>query len=320
MADDDSLGSRIGTHRLKVWVFLRADRGVLTLLILSSFFVGLVAISIGGPAPMRTVIIDADALWWVFSPMITAIITAVSLVVTVNQLVLSQELGALGDQWDRMEEAMAFRTNVEPWLSDQVAPVDPATFITSILTAIEEAAGELQNQQAAVEEFTTEIIEDARETSNQLDDAAFGTFDVVSAALDFNYGAKINEARRLARQHEGSPAQRHLEDIDTLLTYYGPTREHIKTLYFQWELVNLSRMMLVTAFPALLAALGMLLVVDGESIEIVVAGIDGLAILVAAAVAISLTPFFVLCAYVLRIATVAKRTLAIGPFVLRDDD
>ena len=321
MADEGSLGARIDTHRFKVWLFLRVDRSMLTTVIGVGFFVGLVVISMVGPAAMRGVILDADALWWVFSPMITGIITAVSLVVTVNQLVLSQELGALSDQREGMDGAMDFRADVEPWLSDHVAPTDPAAFIASLLEAIEEKAAPLQGCADEIDEFAEDVIEDARTSSRRLEDAEFGTFDVVSAALEFNYGSKINEARGLASRHEDQPdTARRLEELSTLLSFYGPTREHIKTLYFQWELVNLSRAMLGTAFPALLAALAMLLVVDGGSMAFTLAGIDALAILVAAAVAISLAPFFVLCAYVLRIATVAKRTLAIGPFVLRSDD
>jgi hypothetical protein len=41
---------------------------------------------------------------------------------------------------------------------------------------------------------------------------------------------------------------------------------------------------------------------------------------VSAATALSLAPFALLGAYVLRIVTVTKRTLAIGPFVLRETD
>jgi hypothetical protein len=47
-------------------------------------------------------------------------------------------------------------------------------------------------------------------------------------------------------------------------------------------------------------------------------GVDDLVLLVSAATAIALSPFAILLSYVLRIVTVAKRTLAIGPFVLQD--
>ena len=40
--------------------------------------------------------------------------------------------------------------------------------------------------------------------------------------------------------------------------------------------------------------------------------------IVSAAITIALAPFLVLLSYVLRIASVTKRTLAIGPFTIRD--
>jgi hypothetical protein len=45
--------------------------------------------------------------------------------------------------------------------------------------------------------------------------------------------------------------------------------------------------------------------------------VDNLVWVTSAAVAVALLPFVLLLSYVLRIATVAKRTLAMGPFVLR---
>ena len=36
--------------------------------------------------------------------------------------------------------------------------------------------------------------------------------------------------------------------------------------------------------------------------------------------AISVAPFAVLLAYILRVATITRRTLAIGPFILRDSE
>jgi hypothetical protein len=43
-------------------------------------------------------------------------------------------------------------------------------------------------------------------------------------------------------------------------------------------------------------------------------------LVVSVAIGFAVLPFAVLLSYVLRIATVAKRTLSIGPFVLRTTD
>ena len=142
------------------------------------------------------------------------------------------------------------------------------------------------------------------------------------AALNFNYSWKLYEARRLAREHEavlGGEARQAVDDLIEVLEFFGPAREHFKTLYFQWELINLSRAMLYAAVPALVVTASMILYVDGAATVVgSTAGVDNLVWVVAGASAVALVPFLVLVSYVLRIATVAKRTLAIGPFVLRE--
>jgi len=49
-------------------------------------------------------------------------------------------------------------------------------------------------------------------------------------------------------------------------------------------------------------------------------GIEWVVVLVAATTTVAVVPFVILLAYVMRIATVTKHTLSIGPFILRDTD
>jgi hypothetical protein len=50
------------------------------------------------------------------------------------------------------------------------------------------------------------------------------------------------------------------------------------------------------------------------------AGVSNAMVAIAAASTVAVFPFAILLSYVARIATVAKRTLSIGPFVLRETD
>jgi hypothetical protein len=73
--------------------------------------------------------------------------------------------------------------------------------------------------------------------------------------------------------------------------------------------------------PALVVSIGGVLYLDNPAtITGTFVGIDALIWVVVVATTISLVPFMVLFSYVLRIATVAKRTLSIGPFILRPTD
>lgn len=322
----DTMRDRVGENRYKMWVLMRVDRRILAAAIAFIVFWVMIGLGVIGPAPMRRVVETSDGMWWVFSPMISGIITAVALVVSVNQLVLSQELGALGDQRERMEGSKKFRADVEKWLDPDIGPPDPASFMAAILNSMRSQANNLDgtsHDDTDVSLFTNELRDNARTVGKTLETAQFGTFDVIFATLNFNYSWKIYSARRLITERKASLREDSiavLEDIVTLLEFFGIAREHVKTLYFQWELVNLSRAMLYASIPAIIVAMGMLLFVDPTGVGGATFGIDNLAWLVSLASTAVLAPFYILVSYILRIATVAKRTLAIGPFVLRETD
>jgi len=73
------------------------------------------------------------------------------------------------------------------------------------------------------------------------------------------------------------------------------------------------------AVPALVVTLGGLLTLGNlGTVPGATLGVPNVTWVIVAATTVGVTPFVVLLVYVVRIATVAKRTLAIGPFVLRD--
>jgi hypothetical protein len=297
-----------------------------------SIFAVIVLASFLGVAPMRQVIRQQTALWWVFSPLIGAVITGVTLVVTFTQLVLSQELGPLGDQRDRMEGATKFRDDVESWLGVSPTPPDPSSFLEALVGGVDDYAKALRSAadgcedreaREQVNEFVESLTEHTTLVGEGLENATFGEFDVLYSALDFNYSWKIYETERLRDTHADAfdeETNEAIDDLVTVLEFFGPAREHFKTLYFQWELVNLSQVMLYAALPAVTVTFLIQLYVSPSSFPGTYLGVDGLVWIVASGVTITLVPFFLLTAYIFRIATVAKRTLAIGPFILRDTD
>ena len=146
---------------------------------------------------------------------------------------------------------------------------------------------------------------------------------MLDAALEFNYSRKIHDGRRLRAERDDLPD----EAVDALtgvldgLGFYAPAREHVKTLYFQWVLMNLSRVILYAAVPALIVSVAMILYADDPAVVTgSTLGVDHLVWLVAAAITVALTPFVIRLSYILRVVTIAKRTLAIGPLTLRRTD
>ena len=110
---------------------------------------------------------------------------------------------------------------------------------------------------------------------------------------------------------------RKLVDLIDILGFYGPAREHIKTLCFQWQLVDLSRGVLYPSIPALAVTSGLAMFLAPTSFPGTFLGISNLIWIVSAGMAIGALPFLFLTAFILRLVTITKRTLAIGPFILR---
>lgn len=327
----NTMRERSGENRLKIWLLLRMNRLLVTGTLALAFFVAFMIWSVGIAPSVQAEIRDAETIETLFSTMIGVIVTGTTLVVTINQLVLAQETGPLGDQRKRMADAMDFRTYAGD-LFGGVVPAEPSTFLLKLVEETERRAEELERLAAEgdndefasqVAEFVDSLQGNAREVENQLEDAQFGTFDVLFASLNFNYSWKIFQIERLTQEFDSSltnDQRTALDGLMTSLSMFGPGREHIKTLYFQWELINLSQYILYAATPAILISGGMLTFVDIETFSGTFLSIPTVTWVVGIAFTITLIPFFLFTAYILRIATLAKRTLAIGPLILRESD
>ena len=333
---DETMSGRGGSSRRKQRLLVETNRWLLAGAIVAVFFLGTLAAA--AVLPTRTVVRAGDPVETLFQALVTATITGVTLVVSINSLVLSQELGALGDQHDRMEASMSFRREVESELEIDVAAASPAAFLGDLIAAAGERGAALADAVAAAENagvdtgsaggYAAALQEHASAVGDDLSGRQFGTFGVLSAALDFNYSRKIHEARALRVElgdeaNAGAETQAVVERLDgilAVLTLFGSAREHVKTLYFQWELVDLSRAILYAAVPAIVVATNVLLFYGALSqFTGTTVGVAHYVWLVAAATSVALVPFAVLLSFVLRIGSVAKRTLSIGPFVLRTE-
>lgn len=325
----NTMRERSGESRFKIWLLLRTNRVLLTGILALTFFVAFVGCSVGLAPSLQAELRDTDTIETLFSAMIGAVITGTTVVVAINQLVLSQETGPLGEQRERMADTMDFRTYASD-LFGGVVPPDPSAFLLKLVEgterraeALDRLAAEGDNEEFAsqVTAFVDSLHGNAEKVEDQLEGTQFGTFDVLFAALNFNYSWKIFQVERLTQEFDSSLTNNQrtaLDDLRTALSMFGPGREHIKTLYFQWELINLSQFILYTAIPAVLVSGVMLTFVGAETFGGTVLTIPTITWVVGVAFTITLLPFFLFTAYILRIATLAKRTLAIGPLILRE--
>ncbi|MFB6163552.1 MAG: hypothetical protein ABEJ31_00155 [Haloarculaceae archaeon] len=327
----NTMRERAGESRVKIWLLLEANRFVITAVLALSVFVAFVAVSVLLDPSLRSQLSSKDPIETLFSAMIGVVVTGTTLVVTINQLVLSQETGPLGDQRQRMSDAMDFRTYATE-LFESAPPAQPAAFLRELVAESETRADalarlvdedddpELGRQVAA---FVDSLRGNAETVEDQLQAVQFGTFDVLSAALDYNYSWKLRQIERMTDEFADSidaDQRAAFDDLQDVLAMFGPAREHVKTLYFQWALVDLSQYILYLAVPALIIAGCMLAFVSQSTVPGSTLGVDNLTWVVAAAFTMTVLPFLLFTSYVLRIATAAKRTLAMGPLILRDQN
>ncbi|WP_254831854.1 hypothetical protein [Haloglomus salinum] len=329
---EETIAERAGRDTRLSYLLVEADRRLVTAGLLAGVLGSLllvVAIVPGAEAAVRS----SDPIETLFQALVGATVTGVTLVLTLNQLVLSQELGAAGDQRERMDGAMEFRQDVADFLEDPVAPAEPSAFLRAMVTATAARAETLGD--SVVDDPDDEATKGVRDLADgvttaadgvvdSLSDSTFGQYEVVDAALDFEYSRKLYRARRLRTAYADELSDETCEtlaELEGLLRLFGPAREHFKTLYFQSELVDLSRFVLFASLPSLVVTVSVLAFFDASAAPTTtVLGIGGASLVVCVATALALVPFLVLLSYVLRIATITGRTLSIGPFILRETD
>lgn len=329
VSTENTMRERAGESRIKLWLLMGANRLVTTGIISLMFFVIFILGVTFLPPSLVPELSSGDTIETLFSTMIGAIITGVTLVLTIGQLVLSQENGPLGEQRERMSDSMDFRDFTEE-LIGAPSPADPSAFLRELVKVSQDRAEAVRDGLMGIEndqlqweinEFTESIIGNSETVRNQLEGAQFGTFDVLFAALNYNYGWKIFQVERFLDEFDkdlGQPENDLLNDLKDALSMFGPAREHIKTLYFEWALVSLSQMILYAAIPALAVASIMLVVVDASTLPGSTLGVANITWLLSGGLTITLIPFFLLTSYIARIVTAAKRTLAMEPLILRE--
>lgn len=347
MSEEDAASGEAATESLDVppnTVWERADESSLRVRFLVSLnrwivvaafsllgFLLLVALAVVGPNSVEPMV-SGNAISSVFGSIIIAVVTSVTLVLTVAQLVLSEQIEELKDQQEILQGEVDFRQEVEELRGIGVSPVKPNEFFRLLLAMVETRAERIADaveeagrgeEFTAVLTYTDAVLEDSRQSMEDLEDAEFGSFEVLLPMLHYNYAWKIHAARSLLYRHEDdlpADAVDGLDELIQVLRRFAPTREYFKSHYFQWQIINTARSTLHGAMPALAVAAYMILAFDATGVNGRFLGVSNLYLLVSATYIVVLLPFTVLLAYLLRILTVVKRTLDIGPFILRETD
>lgn len=331
---DDHVPSflRLEEGGVRQWFLITGNRLVVASVLLATVFLALFAWGMFRPLETRRLLTETNTIQTLFTTMLSGIILLVSIVVSVNSIVLSQELTSLEQQQGRIESSMEFSRSIEEYVSDGVAPTTPPAFLEVLLDAISTRVAKLQelcrdvpdeSLRSDVDTFTAKVQRHVDEVSAQLEGESSGTADILLAGLSYDYSWQLYAVRELRAEHADALPPAADDVVDELLEtlkYFATGRGYFKTLYYEQEFANLSSALLYVSLPAIVFMSHFLLALDAAQIpDVRVLGVDPLTVYVIFAYTFALAPYIVFTAFLIRSTVVARRTLGAGPFVVRHD-
>lgn len=325
----ESYGANVGgpggpLTRFHEWVLIQGNRLAVAALLSAVIFAVIVGlyelgvVNFANPASVTSVA----------SGMIAGTFSLVTLVVSVNQLILSQEFGAAGKARDRFEGVVSFREDVAEEAAVPATPAAPTRVLELLIETIRDDAVELADLvtdhddevRETVVRYTNGVRERADRVEGTLEQSDFDTFSAVSAAIDYDEAWQLYVATHLRNDYHESLSPAAKEQLDELigsLKLFNVAREQFKTTYLQRELTRFSQLTIYCGVPSILSAIVVgLLYADFSGPSVSVAALP---YVVAVLIVIVLLPLALLVAYILRTATVTRRTASVGPFIPQKD-
>lgn len=321
----DLVHEQLRRSTFKRWVLLDGNRFTLAAILSWAVFIIVVGIGLAGYIPVS----DPATATTLVGAIVGGTLPFITIVLAINQLVLSQELGGAGELMDRFEQMSEFRREVENITASSVSPAAPAEFLQHIVENIISKTTEFYSQSSnttngelsdLVNDFREAVLSEGEDVTEALDDADFGTFDALSSVLGHYNGAHRHAARTIQAKHAEDLSTEALDTLETLIKLFGylaVARQTFKTLYMQHELANLSLLLLYVGLPTLLGG-GIFMMIYQRIINTVNDPIS-LVVIVSIVITFVFLPFIILLVYTFRIATIASRTADFGPFVPRVD-
>ncbi len=319
---------REGVHP-KRWVLLEGNRYAVIVALLLAVFVTNIAIGTVWTFEMKQLLTETAAVQTLLNTFLSGIILLVSIVVSISAIVLSYDITSLDAQEERIDAAMEFRRDIEQLTDNHESPTDPGSFLQTMTEVIEDRAEALaEATEETDQEFAgtlQEYTENVMTTVNSLDeslqhDTNRGEFGALWDGLEIDYGPHLNRSDRITMVHGDQFSEEYKEKFDELIRafrLFATGKEYFKTLYYSREVSKLSRTLLLISLPTILVVASATLAIEAHLLpDFWLLGLPPLLTFVSFVITVALTPFVVLTAYMLRIATVAVRTASAGPFTI----
>lgn len=300
-------------NKLSKWILIDGNRLRLSVLLA----VGVFVVTFGMTQLGLITFQPASAVSSMFSSgIVSGVFSLITITLTVNQLVLSRVFGTVEDLTDRLDGTREFRRTVEDIAGRATSPNDPAAFLALIGETLGKRARAFEAERNSME--PTEDIDDYLSGIHSYAERLEGvggtedTMEIVSTLLGPAYAQRLTETDAIRRTHNDR-ATEELDAVAELLEAVAVARQFFKTMAIQQDLAQLSRRLAYLGIPILLVAFYATTVYTTVPSATVAQPL--LPVVISAAIAIVLLPLAILLSYMFRLATIARYTVSVGPFV-----
>ena len=311
------------------WLLLEGNRYAVTVALLTVTFVSLLAIGSLWTFEMNQLLTETQAVQIVLNTFLSGIILLVSIVVSINSIILSYDITHINTQEEQIEGMIAFQRRVGRITGAAETPTDPNTFLKLMAGTIQHEANEVVDDIEGIDEPFAEEIQNHLEgitgttehIESSISEVGGGKFSALWIGFETDYGPMVNRSREITTRYETELSESGGDHFDTLieaLELFATGREYFITLYYTREIAELSRTLLFVSLPAIVLTASTILAINAQLLpDVWVFGLPPLLTFVALSMVIALAPFIVLTSYMLRVTTVAQRTASAGPFAFQ---
>lgn len=304
------------------WVLIEGSRLGLALGVSTVVFVSLLVFAELGVIAFT----NSDSMTRMASGMIAGAFSLVIVVVSINQLILSQEFSPAGEFRDRRAGVEAFYRDVEDATGVAAAPTAPTGLLELLATAIRERARRLaetaaDHQDDASSRRVVDLADAVADRTARLEATLEGsertTFDALSTAVEYDDASMLYEVRHQRGDVEvrSTALDDAFDDLVDVLRLFDTAREHLKTIYLQRELTRFSQLTVYFGIPAVFAAV-LITLLYGDLGGATLAHVY-LQYVISLLATLVVLPLLLLASFILRIATITRRTVPIGPVLAR---